>query len=84
MSPRTLFVAGAHTEIGKTFVAAALLRAARASGLIVEVLKPVVSGFDAADWAESDPGRLLAASGSPLTDEARGTYGQKLFDMAGS
>jgi len=58
-----LFVAGAHTDIGKTHVACALLRGARARGLTVDALKPVVSGFDFADWAESDPGRLIAAMG---------------------
>lgn len=58
-----LFVAGAHTDIGKTHVACALLRAARARGLSVEALKPVVSGFDFADWAGSDPGRLIDAVG---------------------
>lgn len=70
MSARAVFVAGAHTEIGKTFVAAALLKAARANGRLVDVLKPVVSDFDEADWAESDPGRLLAAAGTPLTQAA--------------
>lgn len=60
---RALFVAGAHTDVGKTHVACALLRAARAQGLSVDALKPVVSGFDFADWADSDPGRLIAALG---------------------
>jgi dethiobiotin synthetase len=67
MSARTIFVAGAHTEIGKTHVATMLLRAARASGLVTDVLKPVVSDFDPVNWADSDPGRLLAAAGMPLT-----------------
>ena len=58
-----VFVAGSHTDVGKTHVACALLRAARAAGLSVDALKPVVSGFDFADWAESDPGRLIAAMG---------------------
>jgi dethiobiotin synthetase len=62
-----LFVAGAHTEIGKTHVACALIRAARAAGLSVDAFKPVVSGIDPATLAESDPGRLLAALGRPLT-----------------
>ena len=62
-----LFVAGAHTDVGKTFVGCALLRAARAAGRRVEAFKPVVSGIDAADWGDSDPGRLLAAMGRPLT-----------------
>ncbi|WP_293681343.1 dethiobiotin synthase [uncultured Phenylobacterium sp.] len=63
---RAVFIAGAHTDIGKTHVACALLEAARAEGRSVEALKPVVSGFDDADWSASDPGRLLAALGCPL------------------
>lgn len=70
MSPRAIFVAGAHTDVGKTHAACGLLRAARADGLAVEVLKPVVSGFDAADWGDSDPGRLLAAAGVSATPAA--------------
>lgn len=66
---RRLFVSGSHTDVGKTYVACAILRAARARGLSVDALKPVVSGFDAHDWTESDPGRLLTALGRPLTAE---------------
>lgn len=65
-----LFIAGAHTDVGKTHVACALLRAARAAGRTVDALKPVVSGFDAADWAASDPGRLLAALGREPAEAA--------------
>jgi dethiobiotin synthetase len=64
---RALFIAGAHTDVGKTYAACALIAAARAQGLSVQAFKPAVSGIDAADWAESDPGRLLAALGRPLT-----------------
>lgn len=64
---RQLFVTGAHTDVGKTYVACAMLRAARAKGLSVAALKPAVSGIDETDWAQSDPGRLLAAMGRPLT-----------------
>lgn len=60
---RAVFIAGGHTEIGKTHVACALIRAARRARLGVAAVKPVVSGFDPADWADSDPGRLLAALG---------------------
>lgn len=66
MSPSVLFVAGSHTEIGKTHVACGLIRAARARGLAVEALKPVVSDIDPADWRRSDPGRLLTALGRDL------------------
>jgi dethiobiotin synthetase len=65
-----LFIAGGHTDVGKTHVACALIRAARAAGLSVEALKPIASGFDAADWSASDPGRLLDALGLDPTAEA--------------
>ena len=60
---RKVFVAGSHTDVGKTFVACALVRAARSAGLSAEALKPIASGFDPDDWTGSDPGRLLAALG---------------------
>jgi dethiobiotin synthetase len=63
-----LFVAGAGTDVGKTFVASQLIRALIGRGVLVEALKPVVSGFDPADWAMSDPGQLLSALGRPLDD----------------
>lgn len=63
LSPEAIFVAGAHTDVGKTHVAAALIRAARARGLACDAFKPVLSGFEPARWAESDAGRLLAALG---------------------
>jgi dethiobiotin synthetase len=66
---RALFICGAGTDVGKTFVAAQLVRALIARGLAVEALKPVVSGFDPGDWAMSDPGQLLAALGRPLNIE---------------
>jgi dethiobiotin synthetase len=66
---RALFVAGSHTDVGKTHAACALIRAGRARGLAVDALKPVVSGFDPDDWAQSDPGRLLAALDKPLTSQ---------------
>lgn len=74
MSPpaKSIFIAGAHTDVGKTYVSAALIRAARRAGMKVRALKPVVSGFDETDWAESDPGRLLAALGEAPTPEALG------------
>jgi dethiobiotin synthetase len=64
-----LFVAGAGTDIGKTFVAGQLIRALIARGAAVEALKPVVSGFDPGDWSASDPGQLLTALGRPLNAE---------------
>jgi dethiobiotin synthetase len=68
MTAARVFVAGGHTDVGKTFVACALIRAARAAGLSVDALKPIASGFDPTDWAESDPGRLLDALSRPRND----------------
>ena len=64
-----LFVTATGTDIGKTFVSAGLIRHIRAAGKPVAAIKPVVSGFDPADWQASDPAVLLAALGRPLTLE---------------
>ena len=58
-----IFVTGTGTDVGKTFVTAALIRHCRASGRAVAAIKPVVSGFDPAAAAASDPGVLCAALG---------------------
>lgn len=65
-----LFIAGTGTDIGKTYITAALVRALRAEGQSVEALKPVVSGFDPARPAGSDPAILLEAMGVALNDES--------------
>ena len=67
MSAPAVFIAGAHTDVGKTYVACALIRAARARGLSTDALKPVASDINPDDWRQSDPGRLLAALGRDLT-----------------
>ena len=60
-----IFITATGTDIGKTFVAAGLIRHWRAAGRQVDALKPVVTGFDPAAAAASDPGVLLAALGRP-------------------
>ncbi len=73
MAGRTLFVAGAGTEIGKTYVTASLTRCLRDRGRQVQALKPVASGVpDAGDpaFCESDTALLLAAQGLAATVEA--------------
>jgi dethiobiotin synthetase len=63
-----LFVTAIGTDVGKTFVACALIAAARRRGMPVRAYKPVVTGLDPGDAAAarlSDPGRLLAALGEP-------------------
>ena len=65
-----VFVTASGTDIGKTYVAEALLRQWRQSGRLVAVLKPLLSGYDPADAASSDTGRLLTASGVAITPES--------------
>lgn len=60
-----LFVTGTGTDIGKTYVSCALIRALKVKGAVVDAFKPVVSGFDPKDAAGSDPARLAAALGDP-------------------
>ena len=62
-----IFVTATGTDIGKTFVAASLIRHWGAAGRTVEAYKPVASGFDPASAAASDPGALLAALDRPIT-----------------
>lgn len=62
-----IFVTATGTDIGKTFVAAGLIRHWRAAGLAVEALKPVTTGFDPAEAEGSDAGLLLKALGRPVT-----------------
>lgn len=61
-----LFVAGAGTDVGKTYVAAGLIRRLRAAGRPVVAVKPVASGvpaWDDLDFARTDTAVLLAAQG---------------------
>ena len=67
-----LFVCGAGTDIGKTYVAASLVRRWRGRGRRAIALKPVASGVE--DWpssgfAGSDTAELLRAQGSPIDAE---------------
>ena len=65
-----LFVAGAGTDVGKTYVSALACRQLRAAGRPVLALKPVASGVPALDdvaFASSDTARLLEAQGLPCT-----------------
>jgi dethiobiotin synthetase len=60
------FVTATGTDIGKTYVSAALLRGWRREGRAVAALKPVMSGFDANDIMASDAGQLLLALDAPM------------------
>lgn len=66
---KRLFITGSGTGVGKTFVTAALTRAAHRAGHEVCALKPVLSGFDPDRPEESDAGVLLDALGQRPTAE---------------
>ncbi|MBI5109883.1 MAG: dethiobiotin synthase [Rhodocyclales bacterium] len=59
------FITGTGTDIGKTWLACALLRHWRQQGMRPAAIKPVLSGFDPAAGGASDAGRLLVALGRP-------------------
>jgi dethiobiotin synthetase len=63
---RPISIAGAGTDIGKTYVAAALIRTLIKDGIALDAFKPVVSGIDDDAPEGSDPARLLTALGRPL------------------
>ena len=65
--PRTFFVTGTDTGVGKTVVAAGILRAARRRGLAVAGIKPVAAGCQRVD------GRLRNDDALQLAREAGGS-----------
>ena len=73
MPARTVFIAGAGTEIGKTYVTAALTRRLRDGGRSVRTVKPLASGVPPLHdpgFAESDTARLLDAQDIALDTES--------------
>jgi dethiobiotin synthetase len=64
-----IFVTATGTDVGKTFIVAALIRHLRQLGHQVDAIKPIATGFDPARAATSDPGVLLAALGLPYSPE---------------
>jgi dethiobiotin synthetase len=84
------FVTGTGTNVGKTFVAAGLVRHLHAAGEAVWALKPVVSGFDSANLRATDPGVLLAAMGHSVSPDCIARISHWRFaaplspDMAGA
>jgi dethiobiotin synthetase len=62
-----IFITATGTDVGKTFVAASLIRTLQQMGRVVQAIKPIVSGFDAEHPEASDSGVLLNALGLPVT-----------------
>src|SRR5262245_33297776 len=80
---RGIFVTGTGTEVGKTVVAAAIARSARATGDRVAVFKPAVSGLDdyppsPEEWPSApslpDHALLRLAAGSSQGDDEVSPY----------
>jgi dethiobiotin synthetase len=61
------FVTATGTDIGKTYITAGILRAARQAGRRASAIKPILSGYDPENPANSDSAILLAAMGRPVT-----------------
>lgn len=61
------FITGTGTDIGKTWLACALLRHWRGEGRQPAAWKPVLSGFDPLSPQASDAGALLAALGREVS-----------------
>jgi dethiobiotin synthetase len=64
------FVTATGTDIGKTFVTAGLMRHLRSAGKPVRAFKPIVSGFDITNVANTDTGVLLEAMGLEVTPQS--------------
>ncbi|WP_028226024.1 dethiobiotin synthase [Paraburkholderia ferrariae] len=69
----SLFVTGTDTEIGKTFVSAALLRGLAHAGLRATALKPIAAGAYERDgvWRNEDADQLDAAASVLLPPDMR-------------
>jgi len=65
--PRSVFITGTDTGIGKTRTSVALLRALAARGVRAVGMKPVASGCEWQDghWSNEDARALIAASTPP-------------------
>jgi dethiobiotin synthetase len=66
---RSFFVTGTGTNIGKTYVTAGIIRAARKAGRKASAVKPILSGYDAAKPQTSDAGLLLEAMGKKVSPQ---------------
>ena len=63
-----IFVTATGTDVGKTYVSAGLIRAGRRAGLVMDALKPVLSGFTVETTAGSDAALLLGALGERVSE----------------
>ncbi len=67
---RGYFVTSTGTDIGKTYITAAVIREALTRGRKVRAIKPLISGFDEGSAATSDTANIIQALGRPF-DQAQ-------------
>jgi dethiobiotin synthetase len=67
---RAYFITATGTDLGKTWVAAGLVRACIDRDVAARAIKPVMSGYDEANPAAGDAGVLLQKVGAGATAEA--------------
>jgi len=72
---RALFVTGTDTDVGKTHVAVALLRALADSGVRAAAMKPVAAGIDPHTRRHADVDALMAAAGVDAPRDEVNPYG---------
>jgi dethiobiotin synthetase len=72
---RGLFIAGTDTGVGKTCVAAALLRALVGAGVRAAGMKPVAAGIEPGGTVAEDVAALAAADGLAVPLADRNPYG---------
>ncbi len=75
------FVTATGTDIGKTFVSAAILSAAAANGKSVAAVKPLMSGFAPSQLENSDAGILLRACQKPVSPQTVDEICRYRFDQ---
>jgi dethiobiotin synthetase len=64
-----IFITATGPDVGKTLVVASLIRHLQRIGHSVDVLKPIVCGYEPAQAATSELATLIAAVGSPFSPE---------------
>ncbi len=65
----SFFITSTGTEIGKTFVTAALAYQLREAGRAVDAVKPIMTGYARETMHESDAALLLRALGREVSEE---------------
>lgn len=66
----SLFISGSGTGVGKTYVTTILLNEIRQAGMQCTAVKPVISGFEEENPAESDTALIIEALGRTVSQNS--------------